>query len=109
MRYARLGPSSVLVRGLIKLDLTNCYPSLKLPQNARGSFRVWGTKGVSDLRSLPFGWRFSPPICQETVEVILQRVLRKMPLLAGYVSWDDVDFDHYLDDLSSDCLWTPVS
>ena len=86
-------------RYLVKLDLTNCYPSLKLPMKAWGSFRVQGSEGVSDLRSLPFGWRFSPPICQETVTAVLQRVLRRMPLPQGYESWDDVDYDHYLDDL----------
>ena len=84
---------------MIKWDLTNCYPSLKLSSKARGSFRVQGTNGVSDLRSLPFGWRFSPPICQETVAGILGEVLRRMPLPAGYLSWDEVEFDHYLDDL----------
>ena len=27
------------------------------------------------------------------------RLLRMLPLPTGYRSWEDVDFDHYLDDL----------
>ena len=60
------------------------------------------------MRSLPFGWRFSSPICQETVATILYRLLRQMPLPSGYGSWEEVDYDHYLDDLlfvESDKEW----
>ena len=71
LKRARQPLSGTDDRYMIKLDLTNCYPSLKLLSKAWGSFRVQGTGGVSDLCSLPFGWRFSPPICQETVAEIL--------------------------------------
>ena len=71
VKWARQPLSGADDRYMIKLDLTNYYPSLKLPSKAWGSFRVQGTGGVSDLRLLPFGWRFSPPICQETVAEIL--------------------------------------
>ena len=80
-------------------DLTNGYPSLKLPQSVRGTFRVQGSETVCDLRSLPSGWRFSPPICQEVVAGVLNRLLQQMPLPFGYGSWSDIQFDHYLDDL----------
>ena len=84
---------------LVKLDLTDCYPSLKLPSQVWGSFRVQGYARVSDLCSLPLGWRFSSPICQETVAAILYRLLRQMPLSSGYGLLEEVDFNHYLDDL----------
>ena len=97
-------------RFMVKLDLTNCYPWLKLPPEAWGGFRVQGSCGVY-LRSLPFGWRLSPPICQETVAGFLHQLVRQLPLPKGYDSGDEVDFDHYLDDLlfvESDKEWLSV-
>ena len=38
-------------------------------------------------------------MCQEVVADILSKVLRRLPLPAGYSDWEEVDFDHYLDDL----------
>ena len=84
---------------LVKLDLTNCRPSLVLPEAVWGTFRIQGVQGVRDLRTLPFGWRFSPVVCQEVVADILSKILRQLPLPAGYSDWDEVDFDHYRDDL----------
>ena len=48
---------------LVKLDLTNCYPSLLLPSKVWGTFLIQGSCGVDDLGSLPFGWRFSLAVC----------------------------------------------
>ena len=70
-----------------------------LPSKVWGTFRVQGSHGVDDLRSLPFGWRFSPAVYQEVVAEILGTLLRMLPLPAGYSDWDDIEFDHYLDDL----------
>ena len=84
---------------MIKLDLANWYPSLRPPQTIWGTFRLQGSETICDLRSLPFGWRFSPPICQEVVAGVLNRLLQQMPLPAGYESWTDVQFDDYRDDL----------
>ena len=91
--------SGACAQFLVKLDLTNCYPSLLLPSKVWGTFRSQGLVGVDDLRLLPFGWRFSPAVCQEVVVEILDRLLRMLPLPAGYSSWEEVDFDHHLDDL----------
>ena len=42
--------------------LSNCFTSLRLPPHAWGTFRVQGEgTGMYDLRSLPFGWKLSPP------------------------------------------------
>ena len=43
-------------------DLSNCFTSLRLPPHAWGTFRVQGEgTDMFDLRSLPFGWKLSPP------------------------------------------------
>ena len=49
-------------------DLRNCFTSLCLPPQAWGTFRVQGEgDDLYDLRSLPFGWKLSPPLCQAVV------------------------------------------
>ena len=52
---------SPIYRCLVKLDLMNCFPSLKLPYSAWGTFRVQGPGDTTcDLRSLPCGRKLSP-------------------------------------------------
>ena len=49
-------------------DLSNGSTSLRLPTQSRGTVRVEGEGGdMYDLRSLPFGWKLSPPLCQAVV------------------------------------------
>ena len=67
---------------------------------AWGTFRVQSPQGVCDLRTLPFGWKLSPPICQEVVGRHLREAFDLMPpppphLPDGFRP----DNDHYLDDL----------
>ena len=60
IRWAAMPRSASPDRWLIKLDLTNCFPSLRLPESAWGTFRVQGPdESTCDLRSLPFGWKLS--------------------------------------------------
>ena len=60
-------------------DIKNCFTSLCLPQQAWGTFRVQSPGGVCDLRTLPFGWKLSPPICQKVVARHLQESFKLMP------------------------------
>ena len=98
---------------MIILDLASCYPSLKLPPVMWGTFRMQGAASIYDLRSLPFGWRFSPLFCPKVVAGVVNRLLQPMPLPlpAGYESWTYVRFDHDLDDLlfvESDRDWPSI-
>ena len=38
-------------------------------------------------------------VCQVVVADMLSKLLRRLPLPARYTDWDEVDFDHYLDEL----------
>ena len=100
IRWAAMPRSASPHRWLIKLDLTNCFPSLRLPESAWGTFRVQGpADSTCDLRSLPFGWKLSPAICQEVVGRSVATSLSCMPGPQPNTDGSTVDYDHYLDDL----------
>ena len=51
------------------IDLSNCFWSLQLPREFWRAFRVSdGDGGVLAFRCLPFGWKYSPPLCQRVLE-----------------------------------------
>ena len=81
------------------IDLSNAFRWFRLRRKARRNFRFYTHQrgGLMSLDRLPFGWAFSPYLCQET----LGRVV-------GDAVPDGVFLVHYLDDfilLSSDrCL-----
>ena len=72
---------------------------MRVPEEVWGTFRVQGPDGVYDLRSLPFGWKLSPPICRHVVGEHVRQALTSFPPPAGYDSTLEVPHDHYLDDL----------
>ena len=80
-------------------ELRNCFTSLQLPPEAWGTFRVQSPQGVYDLRTLPFGWKLSPPICQEVVGRHLGEVFDLMPPPPHLPASYRPDRDHYLDEL----------
>ena len=59
------------------IDLKNGFWSFVLPESARTVFRLRsGPSGrVVGLGRLPFGWKYSPFICQHTLARIVERVL----------------------------------
>ena len=59
------------------IDLKNAFWSFVLPESARTVFRLRsGRSGrVVGLGRLPFGWKYSPFICQQTLARIVERVL----------------------------------
>ena len=100
IRWAAMPRSAAPSRWLIKLDLTNCFPSLKIPESAWGTFRVQGpADSTCDLRSLLFGWKLSPAICQEVVGRSVAAGLSCMPAPRPNTDGSAIDYDHYLDDL----------
>ena len=79
-------------------DLSNCFTSLRLPPHAWGTFWVQGAGAdMFDLRSLPFGWKLSPPICQSVVGAHVRQAFDILVSTMG--SPDVVEYDHYLDDV----------
>ena len=71
------------------VDISNAFWSFKLPRKASRIFRFYTRQGggLVSLDRLPFGWAFSPFICQE----LLGRVVH------GIVP-EGVYLVHYLDD-----------
>ena len=74
---------------MAKLDLTNAYWSIRLPGAWRRVFvvRVHG-RGWRYTR-LPFGWKYSPAVCQHLVRALVRSAVQGLPVLT----------DVYLDDI----------
>ena len=52
--------------------LSNCFWCLQLPRELWGAFRVSdGEGGVLAFRCLPFGWKYSPLLCQRVLEGLM--------------------------------------
>ena len=77
------------------IDLKNAFWSFVLPDSARTVFRLRsGPSGrVVGLGRLPFGWKYSPFICQQTLARIVGRVLPPDILLVHYL--DDFLLMHH--------------
>ena len=63
---------SVLLGGrqrlyMAKLDLSNCFWSLRLPKSRVGEFSVCVGDAQYVRQSLPFGWKYSHLLCQKLV------------------------------------------
>ena len=79
------GPGEELVA--CHVDLTNAFSSLRFPEHLRGTFRVLIDGHVHGFNCLPFGWHFSPIICQTVLGYIL-----------AFIGFPDVLVLHCLDD-----------
>ena len=77
------------------IDLNNAFWSFVLLASARMVFRLRsGPSGrVVGLGRLPFGWKYSPFICQQTLARIVGRVLPPAVLLVHYL--DDFLLIHH--------------
>ena len=60
VRWAGERGASDKQRFVVTADLTNCFPSMRLPEEVWGTFWIRGPHGIYDLRSLPFGWKLAP-------------------------------------------------
>ena len=71
------------------IDLSNCFWSLRLPEASRGAFRISdGERGVLSFRYLPFGWKYSPTLCQKVLERLVEEIGMVGVLVLIYI--DDV-------------------
>ena len=77
------------------IDLKNAFWSFVLPESARTVFRLRSAPSgrVVGLGRLPFGWKYSPFICQQTLARIVERVLPPDILLVHYL--DDFLLVHH--------------
>ena len=80
---------NLTLKGLffIKIDVSNFYWSLSIPDHVTGSFVLCAGTQFYHTRRLPFGWRWSPFLAQET----LRRVLQPVSVMLGALLWQFVD------------------
>ena len=71
----------------VHIDLKNAFWSFCLPQGARQVFRFRSAPGAPPvaLSRLPFGWKYSPYLCQTSLARILGGVLPPEILLVHYL------------------------
>ena len=81
-------------RWLCKIDLQNCYWSIKLPRSWRRVFVVQAGRHRYKYTRLPFGWCYSPSICQTLVKRLVASAISaaKVPM-GNKVYLDDVLLD----------------
>ena len=57
------------------IDLIKCFWSLLLPPAFWGAFRISdGDGGVLSLRCFPFGWKYSPIMCQKVLGHLVEEI-----------------------------------
>ena len=70
-------------------DLSNFFWSLGLPETLWGAFRISdGEGGVLSFRCLPFGWKYSPILCQKVLKRFVEEIGLVGVLVLIYI--DDV-------------------
>ena len=75
---------------LAKLDLQNAYWSIRLPTAWRSVFVVGGRSGRRfRYARLPFGWAYSPVICQKLVSSVIRGALSRRGV-RGWVYLNDI-------------------
>ena len=69
------------------VDLSNAFWSFVLPPHARRAFRFRATGGgtVYSLDRLPFGWKYSPIICQFALSELVTPLIPKEIILLHYM------------------------
>ena len=67
------------------IDVTNAFWSFILPEAVQGCFRVQIDGQTYGFSCLPFGWQFSPLICQYVLGFILESVHLDSVLVLQYI------------------------
>ena len=95
-----LGHLSQTIRGsrsgrwLCKIDLQNCYWSIRLPRSWHRVFVVEANNTRYKYTRLPFGWKHSPAFCQNLVKRIVASALSQLQEKVGHkVYLDDILLD----------------
>ena len=79
------------------IDVTNCYWSILLPEGKSHLFCVGGEECMWVFKMLPFGWSYSPLLCQRLLAPLTGKVglevagavLRLMHYLDGFLVFGD--------------------
>ena len=66
---------------MAKLDLCNCFRSLRLPRSRVGELSVCVGDAQYVWQSLPFGWKYSPLLCQKLVYNVVRTSVWWLPVL----------------------------
>ena len=74
---------------MAKLDLSNCFWSLRLPRSWVGEFSVCVGDAQYVWQSLPFGWKYSPLLCQKLVYNVVRTSVWWL-LVLFFVYKDDI-------------------
>ena len=74
---------------MAKLDLSNCFWSLRLPRSWVGELSVCVGDAQYVWPSLPFGWKYSPLLCQKLVYSVVRTLVWWLPVLF-FVYPDDI-------------------
>ena len=61
-----------------KIDLRNCFCSIRMPYRWCPVFRVNTPQGCFRWLTLPFGWQYSLVLCQKLVSALVRRALRDL-------------------------------
>ena len=72
-----------------KIDLSNCFWSIRMPYRWSRVCRVNTSQGCFRWLTLPFGRKYSPVLCQRLVYVLVRRALRDLRA-RGVTYLDDV-------------------
>ena len=56
------------------IDVKNCYWSILLPEDKQHLFRVGGEGCMWVFKTLPFGWSYSPLLCQRFLAHLVGKV-----------------------------------
>ena len=61
-----------------KIDLSNWFWSIRMPYRWCRVFRVNTPQGCFRWLTMPFGWKYSPVLCQRLVSALVRRALRDL-------------------------------
>ena len=74
---------------MIKFDVSNCYWSILMPKRWRDIFQVSVSGQSYAWSSLPFGWKYSPVICQRLMGALAENSVFDLQVLP-FTYLDDI-------------------
>ena len=74
---------------VIKFDVSNCYWSILMPKRSRHIFQVSVSGKSYAWSSLPFGWKYSPVICQRLMGALTENSVFD-PQVLPFTDLDDI-------------------
>ena len=71
--------------GMPHVDLSNAFCSFLLPTGSEGMFRFRFGGQLWDMKRSPFGWKYSPVICQQLLGCLENDLVPPKGLLIHYL------------------------